>query len=125
MNRLPGTLIALMEVSANLAGKCNMKNADATTVPAFRQRRSAQLAEGELRHLEMILASFVEGSAASDRLPAKYWDMRISQLDEQYDLVPSQSHRVASLQRKLALLDKALDTAADAQDRQQSRRAAA
>ncbi|WP_255503538.1 hypothetical protein [Caballeronia sp. EK] len=51
--------------------------------------------------------------------------MRISQLDEDYDLVPSQSHRVASLQRKLALLDKALDTAADAQDGQQSRRVAA
>ncbi|MDR5745826.1 MULTISPECIES: hypothetical protein [Caballeronia] len=101
------------------------RNADATTVPAFRQRRPAQLAEGELKHLERILASFVEGSTSSDRLPARYWNMRISQLDEDYDLVPSQSHRVASLQRKLALLDQALDTAADAQDGQQSRRVAA
>ncbi|WP_250516236.1 hypothetical protein [Caballeronia sp. INDeC2] len=100
-------------------------SANATTVPAFRQRRPAQLAEGELRHLEKILASVVEGSTAADRLPAKYWDMRISQLDADYDLVPSQSHRVASLQRKLALLDSALDTAANAQDGQQSRRAAA
>ncbi|MFM0325240.1 hypothetical protein [Caballeronia glebae] len=103
-----------------------MKRSDtATTVPAFRQRRPAQLAERELIHLETILASFVEVGVTSDRLPASYWDMRISQLDAQYDLVPSQSQRVASLQRKLALLDEALDTAADAQEGQQSRRAAA
>ncbi|SPB15274.1 hypothetical protein NOV72_02500 [Caballeronia novacaledonica] len=101
------------------------RSADATPNPAFRQRRPAQLAEGELKHLEMILASFVEGSAASDRLPTKYWDMRIAQLDAQYDLVPSQSHRVATLQRKLALLDQALDTAANAQDGEQNRRVAA
>ncbi|SAK53253.1 hypothetical protein AWB76_01828 [Caballeronia temeraria] len=101
------------------------RSAHATTVPAFRQRRPAQLAEGELKHLEMILASFVEGSTASDRLPAHYWDMRVAQLDAEYDLVPSQSQRVASLQRKLALLDKALDSAADAQEGQQTRRVAA
>ncbi|WP_321797265.1 hypothetical protein [Caballeronia sp. J97] len=101
------------------------RNANATTVPAFRQRRPAQLAERELLHLEMILASFVEGGAASERLTAKYWDKRITQLDAEYDLVPSQSQRVALLHRKLALLDNALDTAADAQEGQQSRRAAA
>ncbi|WP_213232555.1 hypothetical protein [Caballeronia sp. NK8] len=101
---------------------------DATTVPAFRQRRPAQLAERELLHLEMILANFVERSVTSERLPARYWDMRIAQLDADYDLVPSQCQRVALLQRKLALLDNALDTAssaADAQEGQQSRRAAA
>jgi hypothetical protein len=54
--------------------------------------------------------------------------MRISQLNVEYDLVPSQSQRVASLQRKLALLDFALDTAssaADVQEGQSSRRVAA
>ncbi|KDR29682.1 MULTISPECIES: hypothetical protein [Caballeronia] len=101
------------------------RSANATTVPAFRQRRPAQLAERELLHLEMILSSVVEGNSASDRLPASYWDMRISQLDAEYDLVPSQSQRVASLQRKLALLDNALATAADAQEGQQNRRVAA
>jgi hypothetical protein len=104
------------------------RSANTTTVPAFRQRRPAQLAERELQHLEMILANFIECTAASERLPARYWDMRIAQLDADYDLVPSQSQRVASLQRKLALLDSALDTAssaADAQERQQTRRAAA
>ncbi|SAK43501.1 hypothetical protein [Caballeronia ptereochthonis] len=101
---------------------------DATTVPVFRQRRPAQLAERELQHLEMILANFAERNTASERLPAKYWDMRIAQLDAEYDLVPSQSQRVASLQRKLASLDSALDSAssaADVQEGQQSRRAAA
>lgn len=73
----------------------------------------------------MILTSFSEGNTAADRLPARYWDMRISQLDEQYELVPSQSQRLVSLQRKLALLDSALDTAADAQDGHHNRRAAA
>ena len=104
------------------------RSANATTVPAFRQRRPAQLAERELKHLEMILANFVERDAVSDRLPTRYWDMRVAQLDEQYDLVPSQSQRVASLQRRLALLDNALNTAssaADVQEGQQSRRAAA
>ncbi|SAL76125.1 hypothetical protein AWB71_05166 [Caballeronia peredens] len=81
----------------------------ATTVPAFRQRRPAQLAERELQHLEMILANFVEHNTAPERLPASYWDMRIAQLDADYDLVPTQSQRVISLQRKLALLDSALD----------------
>ncbi|BAO91209.1 hypothetical protein [Caballeronia cordobensis] len=105
------------------------RSANATTVPAFRQRRPAQLAERELQHLEMILANFVDPSMASDRLPARYWDMRVAQLDEQYDLVPSQSQRVALLQKKLALLDSALasaSSAADVQEEgQQSRRAAA
>lgn len=104
------------------------RSANATTVPAFRQRRPAQLAERELLHLEMVLANFVERNAASERLPAKYWDMRIAQLDAEYDLVPSQSQRVASLHRKLALLDNALahaSSAADAQEGQQSRRVAA
>ncbi|SAK77590.1 hypothetical protein AWB77_03663 [Caballeronia fortuita] len=101
------------------------RNANATAVPAFRQRRPAQLAERELIHLEMVLASLAEGSPASERLPARYWDMRISRLDAEYDLVPSQSQRVASLQRKLALLDNALDSAADAQEGQESRRVAA
>ena len=101
------------------------RGVNATAVPAFRQRRPAQLAERELKHLEMILANFVDGNTASDRLPAKYWDMRVAQLDAEYDLVPSQSQRVASLQRKLAALDSALHTAADAQERQQNRRAAA
>jgi hypothetical protein len=88
----------------------------ATTDPAFRHRRSAQLAERELQHLEMILANLVERSEASERLSANYWDMRIAQLDAEYDLVPSQSQRVASLQRKLALLDSALYSASSAAD---------
>ncbi|BAN27006.1 hypothetical protein [Caballeronia insecticola] len=101
----------------------------ATTVPAFRQRRPAQLAERELQHLEMILATFVERNTATERLPASYWDMRIARLDADYDLVPSQSQRVISLQRKLALMDAALDptsfdTHTDARN-ERSRRAAA
>ncbi|VXA96316.1 conserved hypothetical protein [Burkholderia sp. 8Y] len=97
----------------------------AAAAPAFRQRRPAQLAERELKHLELILASFVEGSTAPGRLPTKYWDMRVAQLDSDYELVPSQSHRVASLQRKLAMLDAALGSAAaDAQEKQNRRVAA-
>ena len=99
-------------------------------IAAFRQRRPSQLAERELQHLELILANFVEYSTASERLPVRYWDMRIAQLDAEYDLVPSQSQRVASLQRKLALLDSALHSASSAadlqeKDREHSRRAAA
>src|SRR5690348_5668941 len=104
-----------------------MRSTDARTASDSRQRRPAQLAEGELKHLESILACFVEGSAAPGRLPTKYWDMRVAQLDSEYELVPSQSHRVASLQRKLALLDAALNSAsaaADAQERQNRRVAA-
>ncbi|KMQ80913.1 hypothetical protein BPMI_04117 [Candidatus Burkholderia pumila] len=77
--------------------------------PEFRQCRPTQIAERELQHLELILAKFVERSVEPGRLPTKYWDMRIAQLDADYDLVPSQSQRVASLQRQLALLDNALD----------------
>jgi len=104
-----------------------MKTFEATTALDSRQRRPAQLAERELKHLELILASFVEGSAAPGRLPTKYWDMRVAQLDSDYELVPSQSHRVAMLQRKLAMLDSALNSAsaaADAQERQNRRVAA-
>lgn len=98
---------------------------NAVSVPVFRQRRPAQFAERELQHLEMVLANFVERNTSTDRLPTRYWDMRVSQLDSEYDLVPSQSQRVASLQRKLALLDSALDSAADVQEGQQNRRVAA
>ncbi|MDR5781802.1 hypothetical protein QCE63_20595 [Caballeronia sp. LZ065] len=100
----------------------------AVSVPAFRQRRPAQFAERELQHLEMVLSNFVERNSSTDRLPPRYWDMRVAQLDSEYDLVPSQSQRVASLQRKLALLDSALDSAssaADVQEGQQNRRVAA
>jgi hypothetical protein len=77
--------------------------------PEFRQRRPAQLAERELQHLELILGNYVERSHIDpSRLPAKYWDMRVAQLDADYDLVPSQSQRVATLQRKLATLDTAI-----------------
>jgi hypothetical protein len=79
--------------------------------PEFRQRRPAQLAERELQHLELVLGNIIEHSAEPGRLPAKYWDMRIAQLDTEYDLVPSQSQRVANLQRKLAMLDRALEDA--------------
>jgi hypothetical protein len=79
--------------------------------PEFRQRRPAQMAERELQHLELILANFVERSVEPGRLPTKYWDMRVAQLDAEYDLVPTQSQRVAGLQRKLALLESALDDA--------------
>jgi hypothetical protein len=93
-------------------GTRDMKRNTKTGVnPEFRQRRPAQLAERELEHLELILANFVERSVEPGRLPTKYWDMRIAQLDEDYDLVPAQSQRVANLQRKLALLDSALDDA--------------
>jgi hypothetical protein len=85
----------------------------ATPDTALRQRRPAQLAERELQHLELILANFVERGTEPTRLPAQYWDMRVAQLDTDYDLVPSQSQRVANLQRKLALLDSALDHASD------------
>ncbi|WP_277189233.1 hypothetical protein [Caballeronia sp. BR00000012568055] len=79
--------------------------------PEFRQRRPAQLAERELQHLELILGNVIERSNIDpSRLPAKYWDMRVAQLDADYDLVPSQSQRVATLQRKLAALDEVLDT---------------
>jgi hypothetical protein len=79
--------------------------------PEFRQRRPAQLAERELQHLESILGNVVErNNIDPSRLPAKYWDMRIAQLDADYDLVPSQSQRVANLQRKLAAIDEALST---------------
>ncbi len=85
---------------------------NATPNPAIRQRRPAQLAERELQHLELILSNFVERSTTEpSRLPAKYWDMRVAQLDADYDLVPSQSQRVANLQKKLALLDSALGQA--------------
>ncbi len=99
----------------------------------FRQRRPAQLAERELQHLEMILSNLGERSAEQSRLSAKYWDMRIAQLDTDYDLVPSQAQRIASLQRKIALLDAAIDRAAlqaydiepDDEDTREARRAAA
>jgi hypothetical protein len=67
----------------------------------------------------MILANFIRCSEPSKQLPAKYWDIRIAQLDAEYDLVPSQSQRVAWLQRKLALLDSALDSASSEADAQE------
>jgi hypothetical protein len=101
----------------------------ATSDPALRQRRPAQLAERELQHLELILANFVERGTEPTRLPAQYWDMRVAQLDTDYDLVPSQSQRVANLQRKLALLDSALGqanaSADDADAHDEPRRVAA
>jgi hypothetical protein len=67
----------------------------------------------------MILANLVERSETTERLSANYWDMRIAQLDAEYDLVPVQSQRVASLQRKLAQLDSAIDSAPSAPDIQE------
>jgi hypothetical protein len=98
------------------------KESSAHANPGFRQRRPAQMAERELLHLELVLANFVECGAEQNRLPTKYWDMRVAQLDTDYDLVPSQSQRVATLQRKLALLDAAL---AEASMHEEERRRAA
>ncbi|GAB5095923.1 hypothetical protein P9250_05590 [Caballeronia sp. LP006] len=104
-----------------------MKKGIDAAIPEFRQRRTAQLAESELRHLELILASYAgPPDVAPGRFPTGYWDKRIAQLDADYDLVPSQCHRVASLQRKLALLDNALDSAyPESHEDAQNRRAAA
>src|ERR1700761_4796777 len=85
-----------------------MKDPDTSATSEFRQRRPAQMAERELQHLELVMANFVERNTEPTRLPTKYWDMRVAQLDADYDLVPSQSQRVATLQRKLAMLDAAL-----------------
>jgi hypothetical protein len=79
-----------------------------------RQRRPAQLAERELQHLELILSNFDERDAENSRLPTSYWDMRVAQLDEEYELIPAQCQRVAMLQRKLALLEAALEQATSA-----------
>jgi hypothetical protein len=84
---------------------------ESAAVPEGRQRRPAQLAERELQHLELILSSFNERDAGNSPLPAGYWDMRVAQLDAEYELVPAQCQRVANLQRKLALLEAALENA--------------
>lgn len=101
-----------------------MKQTIDANTDLFRQRRSAQLAEKELKHLELILANYIEPTTATDRFPSGYWDKRIAQLDTDYELVPTQSHRVASLQRKLAMLESAIE-AASLEEERQNRRAAA
>jgi hypothetical protein len=113
----------------DLEGK--MKRVTANPQSEFRQRLPAQLAERELQHLELILANYVERSPESSRLPTRYWDMRVAQLDTDYDLVPTQSQRVATLQRRLAQLDTAIESArneadalSDAEDAQPKRVAA-
>jgi hypothetical protein len=94
----------------DLEGKMK-RGMNATPQSEFRQRRPAQLAERELQHLELILANFVERNPEASRLPTRYWDMRVAQLDSDYDLVPTQCQRVAILQRKLAQLDTAIESA--------------
>jgi hypothetical protein len=104
------------------------RGTESATASDSRQRRPAQLAERELQHLEMILSKFDERNAHSARLPAGYWDMRVAQLDADYLLIPAQSQRVAVLQRKLALIDAALEGAsyeADETDLAESKRVAA
>jgi hypothetical protein len=94
----------------DLEGKMK-RGINANPQSEFRQRLPAQLAERELQHLELILANYVERSPESSRLPNRYWDMRVAQLDTDYDLVPTQSQRVAMLQRRLAQLDTAIESA--------------
>jgi hypothetical protein len=100
-----GTWIALFLPYTKCAGGTMTKNTTAMLSAA--QKRPARLADGELSHLEAILGIAGRRSAATAvrGLDLAYWSARIASVATQYDLLMSQTQRVAALSRSLAALE--------------------
>lgn len=66
-------------------------------------RRPASLADGQLAHLESVMEHVARGDAsgASYPLDYEYWEKRVRELDETYELITSQRQRIAKLLERL------------------------
>jgi hypothetical protein len=79
----------------------------------------ARLADAELSHLEALLGTAGRRSVAMAvrGLGLTYWSARIAAIATEYDLVASQTNRVAALSRSLAALEAAVQTVAEHSNR--------
>jgi hypothetical protein len=88
----------------DLLGKTMTK--DTTAVLSAAKKRPARLADCELSHLEAVLGLAGRRSVATALrgLDLAYWSARVASIATQYDLIMSQTQRVAALSRSLAAL---------------------
>lgn len=79
------------------------------------KKHPAQLTEVELSHLEVVLGIAYQQFAitAVPALDLTYWTARVAGIARQYDLVASQTKRVAALSRLLVSLQSSVETLAE------------
>ncbi|MFB9126987.1 hypothetical protein ACFFYR_28860 [Paraburkholderia dipogonis] len=67
-------------------------------------RRPASLADSQLQHLENVVEYLTRGDASGGLYPLdhEYWENRIRALEETYELIASQRHRLTRLSERLA-----------------------
>ncbi|WP_206001851.1 hypothetical protein [Paraburkholderia aromaticivorans] len=67
-------------------------------------RRPASLVDSQLQHLENVVEYLTRGDASGGLYPLdhEYWEKRIRALEETYELIASQRHRLTRLSERLA-----------------------
>ncbi|MFM0175074.1 hypothetical protein [Paraburkholderia sediminicola] len=67
-------------------------------------RRPASLVDSQLQHLENVVEHLTRGDASGGLYPLdhEYWEKRIRALEETYELIASQRHRLTRLLDRLA-----------------------
>jgi len=84
----------------------------ATAVLSHAKKWPVRLADSELSHLEALLAVAGRRSMATAvrGLDLTYWSTRLAAVETQYDLLASQTKRVAALSRSLSALEPTVET---------------
>ena len=67
-------------------------------------RRPASLVDSQLQHFENVVEYLTRGDASGGLYPLdhEYWEKRIWALEESYELIASQRHRLTRLLDRLA-----------------------
>ncbi|MFM0002582.1 hypothetical protein PQR57_16290 [Paraburkholderia dipogonis] len=67
-------------------------------------RRPASLVDSQLQHFENVVEYLTRGDASGGLYPLdhEYWEKRIRALEETYELIASQRHRLTRLLDRLA-----------------------
>lgn len=67
-------------------------------------RRPASLVDSQLQHFENVVEHLTRGDASGGLYPLdhEYWEKRIRVLEETYELIASQRHRLTRLLERLA-----------------------
>jgi hypothetical protein len=101
------------------------KKTMATAALSTSKKWPARLADSELGHLEAVLAFAGRRSVATEirGLDLAYWSARLAAVETRYDLLASQTKRVAALFRSLATFELTVE-AVDERERPTARKAA-
>jgi hypothetical protein len=82
-------------------GQATMNGTSRQSAAQRGERRPAGLADGELLHLENMVAHVTRTSAAQPGFDHDYWERRIRAVEDGHELVASQHGRIARLRERL------------------------